>query len=264
MGYGYSRTRSGGPRSWNELKRIMDVPIKPKRSVETGIDTVDEVFGGGLPVGTTIFYGPSGSGKSEFAGRLAMWFDNVAYIFSESTDDITRFINEKNVHTFDYTSYTPMWKIAVQELWTIIENLEPDLVIIDSVTDFLGVNKAMMAETDLRNGMKSIHRSAKDIPIIAISEVRGTGFSQSTAGGEGVKHNSTMVVEFGHEFMDFANKAEAFGAGIGEELYYIRVEKRKGGGAKTGRYRVILQGDDEIVLEKITPGRVRNYEERRW
>jgi predicted ATP-dependent serine protease len=215
----------------NLLKRMN--PGRPNvKRFPTNIPSLDKYLGGGLPSGLTVAYGEAGSGKSLWAKQVATHTrGKVLYFTCEVLNDAPPKDKFPHVETVDYTKFRPKFDKAIYELFTYINVLKPDLVIIDSLTSFLGVSSKALAESDIRKGVWQIHLQADGgCPILGISEVRGTGYSRTTAGGEGVKHGCTALIQFYEHFLSNERYASSFpNHELGDVVYTIQVMKDKHG-----------------------------------
>jgi len=225
--------------SYSDIKWRINPKRRPPKRHKTELDTFDE-WTGGIPYGLTIIYGTAGCGKSLLARTISTLSKGCIYLACEVQSDAPE--NLDNVIMVDYTTHKPNYKRALNELDLLIEHLEPELVIIDSLTSFLSVTN--MGEADLRKGVSPIHTQYEGkIPIIGISEVRGNGYNRSTAGGEGVKHACSMLIEMEHEIIQFPSIAESYGMDIGDDVYTLRVVKDKHNISNTKSAKVILKNN---------------------
>lgn len=220
----------------------------------TNIPSLDEFLGGGLPSGLTIVWGSAGSGKSLFARQCAENIGStgkVLYFCCEVLTDAPRRSNFPNIDTVDYTTYRPNYKQAVTELFSFIEHMKPDLVVIDSITSFLGVTNKAISEASIRDAVWDIHLNAEGLcPIIGISEVRGTGFSRTTAGGEGVKHGCSMLLQCYKHFLTTDRYAEGFkDHDVGDVVYTLEVQKDKQGLARNTPCEVTYEGEGQYLVK---------------
>lgn len=257
---------SGGnksPVSWEKIKHRINPKPRPARRYKTGIPTLDE-WTGGLPYGTTVIYGSAGCGKSLLARTIATKAEHCLYFCSEVFSDAPAHQEYPNVDIIDYTNSTflPHWRKALDELDMFITKLEPTLVVIDSVTSFLSRTKKAVKEADVPEGLSTIHRNYEGVvPIICISEIRGVGYARSTAGGESVKHNNSMLIEMEHTVVQFDGQVEQYGVERGEDVYTLRVVKDKHNVASNKLARVELDMDDN---PKISPAKKLGVKRSPW
>ena len=227
-------------RPWDDkMKFRINPKVRPVKRFATGIEPIDKVFGGGLPYGLTTFFGEGGSGKSLLAGNIAKGH-KALYFTCEVLSDSPRGPDLPNVTTVDYTQYPVQAQRALEELFTYIEHLKPEVVVIDSLTTFFSRSRKALPESEVREMVSKLHMNAEGrIPIIGISEVRGTGFTRTTAGGEGVKHGCSMLVSFEKEFIKYESQQRALKSDYGTLVYTMQVEKDKHGIAHTARIKLI-------------------------
>ena len=161
--------------------RLNPKPRRVKR-FKTGIEDFDKITGGGLPYGLSTFYGCAGSGKSLLARNIAK-DKKCLYFACEVTSDAPSHEDYPNVDTVDYTRYLPNPERALAELFTFYEQFKPDMMVIDSLTTFFSKSRKALPESDVREMVSKLHVACDGVvPIIGISEIRGTGFSESPAG----------------------------------------------------------------------------------
>jgi len=225
-------------------------PTPPKASMfPTNIPTLDEHLGGGLPFGLTCIYGGAGVGKSELARSIALQCaksgEYILYFCCEVLSDAPK---HESIDVVDYTRYLPNAKRAVNEMNLFIDELEPSLVILDSMTSFFSISRKALPESELREVISQVHTSCEGkLPILGISEIRGTGYNETTAGGEGVRHANTCLIYLEKKVIRFKSDAEAYGLDMSDVAYFLNVEKHKWGTAKTHRVRVMYDDDEKFM-----------------
>lgn len=252
---GGRRTASSNQRqqpqiNYDKIKWRLNPDFPRREMIETGIETVDAYFGGGLRKGLHTFYGPAGTGKSKMARSIALALaedsNYVLYVCCEVLSDAPE---HDNVDRVDYTRYIPNAKRALSELQMFIEKLEPSLVIIDSMTSFFSVSRKALPESELREIIAKLHMDCEgEIPIIGISEVRGKGYNEVTAGGTGVQHACNMLVYFERQTIRYRTDQEAYNMNFGDTVFWVTVEKDKWGLCGTKRKKVTYDEEDKPVL----------------
>lgn len=224
------------------LKKRVNPVDRPYIRYKTGIPSFD-VWTGGLPRGFIVFVGAAGSGKTLMARAIAAKAKRALYFTCEVGMDAPPHSQFRNVDRIDYTKYKSKAKNAIMELKTYIDELKPDIVVIDSVTSFFSLG-AMLPETQTRIYVWELHGTYDNVlPIIGISELRGSGFYEHAAGGRGVDHGNSMLVRFEHNIIRFDNQAALYNAKPGDNVYSLFVEKDKQGLAKTEPGIITLNGD---------------------
>ncbi len=221
----------------NAMKRIQKERWVARR-YPSGIKSVDDIFGGGLPFGLSIFVGEAGTGKSLLMKNIARKTGKKAmYIGCESKVDNPN----TDVVFADYTSYLPNWKKAVDECFGLARDLNVDLLCIDSLTTFCsGTNKAVM-EADIRPAVFRIANMCEGkIPVIGISEVRGSGNLIYPAGGQAIAHACSLYVWFYRQKMNRWSYEKYHAGGEGEVVWSADIIKDKEGRAMQGNEFRIL------------------------
>lgn len=244
--------------------RLNPMP-RPINRHKTNIPSLDDFFGGGLPKGLSIFWGESGAGKSLCARNVAInQTGKVLYVCCEVLSDAPDRVKYPHVIIADYTKMRPSFQNAVNDLFGMIEELKPNLVVIDSLTSFLGVTNKALPESSIREGIWSIHLNAEGVcPIIGTSEVRGAGYNMSTAGGEAVKHGCTMLVYFYKHLL--VREAQLVGFpthNIGDIVYTIDVQKDKHGLACNRPNEVEYIDDCNYKIQSLRPKAVQQVMEK--
>lgn len=235
-------------------------PEPPRANMySTRIPTLDEHMGGGLPFGLTCIYGGAGVGKSELARSIAMQCakagEYILYFCCEVLSDAPK---HESIDVVDFTRYLPKASRAFVEMNLFIENLEPSLVILDSMTSFFSISRKALPESELREIIAKVHTDCEGkLPILGISEIRGTGYNETTAGGEGVRHANTSLMYMEKKTIRYKSDAEAYGLNISDVAYFLTVEKHKWGTARTHRVRVMYEEDEKympILMAKRSEG----------
>jgi len=214
---------------WEPLKKRLRAPGSSTHKVkrfDTHLHDVNYLFGGGLPYGLTIFVGAEGTGKTLLSHTIAKR-SKTLYFYCEDRVDA---VQHKNVVNVDYVSFLPKWSKAVKQLFKFIEMLKPALVIVDSITTFLSETNKAVEEADVRSGIFEIARhSSGVIPIIALSQIRGSGSFEYPAGGRAVSHAPILYVWFHRNRVVNRWDADRFGAKIGDIVWTVEVIKDKQG-----------------------------------
>jgi energy-coupling factor transporter ATP-binding protein EcfA2 len=264
-------SRSKGSKSkfapfFDDKKREMETPQVPewrlfksgtlpsKRNTNvapTNVEVLDKFLGGGLPKGLTIFVGEAGSGKSTLARFIAKSMKNVLYVTAEKTSDDPE---AEGVMVMDYRSFLPRWNKCLAEVLVTAEALKVDAIVIDSATRFFsGTNKAV-EEADLRPALFELARKTENIiPVIAISEVRGSGWNMYPAGGQAVAHAPVLLIWFSKFVCRSPESSGRFDKNIGDKVWIIEVGKDSRNLAQSNAEFEVKYGDKEGQIELIEP-----------
>jgi len=251
--------RSSSIDSWGDIKLTKYDDIKWRLNAKarkikkfiTKIPQLDAIFGGGLAVGLNTFLGEGGSGKSLMAREIAKQHKTL-YLCCEVLSDAPDSKEYPNVTAVDYTQYLVKPYKAIAELFTFIEELKPELVVIDSMTSFFSQSNKALPESDVREMVWKVHQACDNkIPIIGISEVRGQGYNRGPAGGQGVKHGCSMLVDFRANTIMSESQINLFDSKLGDIVYQVQVHKDKGGLATVYPHRLFWTPSKGYVVNKI-------------
>lgn len=248
---------------WGKLKKRLEDRQWTPRRYKTGLAALDKVLGGGIPNGLSIFAGPAGSGKTRLAHQIVESIadrfpddiDNddprVLYVCTESmADDPGRDI----CHVADYTVFIPNVEKAVNQLFGIIEELRVDVCVVDSVTNFLSSTRKAVEEADIRAGLRMINSLAdRNLPIIGLSQIRGSGQYERAAGGQAVDHSANMLISFQKKPIEASWDEDRYGASMGSVVWTMQVMKDKLRHARQDVvYKVNYSDKGELDLKDLT------------
>jgi len=252
-----------------ESSVTMRLNKKPRPTIRYPTYTgYDEVLNG-LPAGLTIFYGIYGSGKSfaarEIASSVVKAGYQVLYVIGEDLKDCPareQFTDcDGEIHSLDFSSYTPSALKSIETLIMAIKMLKPNLVIIDSLTTFLSTTSKAVPEADVREyTFKLAKLVSGSLPVIGISEVRGQGFNRNFAGGSAIGHAPILLVEFDKILVSRWDAAR-YDAPEGSYIWVMRVIKDRDGVANQGNEHIIeiIEEEDDMtgeVIQKIRTEKV--------
>lgn len=208
--------------------------------MKTNTGGVDDVLGG-LAYGMHIFYGKPGTGKSKMAktiaGSLAEQGKKILYVYGEDSFDAPDPRSNKNINTLDLLSWKPSPELATKYIFKSLEELQPELLVLDSLTTILGATTKAVPEADVREWTSklALHTSGK-IPVIAVSETRKY---DEPAGGMGVLFPAIMLCFFSKKTVDAKWDVDRYGGDIGETAYLMNVQKDRDGVANQGKEHIV-------------------------
>lgn len=212
------RSEDGGERrynfgvdyDWGKVKLRLNPEVKRREVESTRNRGLDDVLGGGLRKGLNLFCGEAGTGKTKMAKLITENFirfdSSVLYVCAEDLVDNPRRINKVKsggiLSVLDYTKYLPLAKKSLSQVLGACEKLEPDLLVIDSLTCLFSGTTKSVEEADIRENVFILAQKVSGvIPVVGISEMRGQGWSSRPAGGSAVYHSAIMTLLFGRELV---------------------------------------------------------------
>ena len=184
--------------------------------------------------------------NSLLARNIAVKSKKALYFYCESILDPPDPQIHPNVIPIDYSNpaYIPEYRKAIKQLLLFIEHLNPELVVIDSITKFFSVSKQALPESPLRFAMNDLHSLAIDLcPIICICEERGEGYNRGAAGGKGVLHSCNMEICFYKTFIESESQSLKYQRDINDVAYIMYVNKDKSGLSSLRKYLIDYNGD---------------------
>lgn len=225
-------TETGCP-DWAILKKRINKKPRKKSRQPSGLPNLDDLLGGGLPAGLITLYGKSGSGKSRLAkaiskGMLEQGFTGLHFFGEDSIDTLDPSID--NLNTIDMVQ----WKMGPQKATKCIlkccQELQPDFLILDSLTTIFGATSKAVMEADVREytAILSHHIEGK-LPTIAISETRGQGYSFRPAGGRGVLFPAIINILLDSKVVTNKWDSAKYQIPQGRRVWTLLVEKDRDG-----------------------------------
>lgn len=193
---------------WGKVRLRLNPEVKKWDVYSTGSKGLDNMLGGGLRMGLNLFCGEAGTGKTKMAkvitGNCVREGDRVLYVCAEDLVDNPkrgmRNDNDGKLSVLDYTKYLPMAKKTLGQVLGACEKLEPDLLVIDSLTCLLSGTTKSVEEADIRENVFILAQKVSGvIPVVGISEMRGQGWTSRPAGGSAVYHSANITLLFGKE-----------------------------------------------------------------
>jgi len=231
---------------------------RPKRifpRMKTGNNELDSVFGGGIPYGLTIFSGAAGTGKSRLAQEITSLLSKthkILYVYNESVIDALNFETDKpdNIFTANYIQFKPKWQVAIAELLFLLEHTGADVMVIDSLTTLFSETSKAVDEADIRGAIFDLKEKINtQIPVIAISQIRGSGAFTYSAGGQAVDHAADMLISFSKTSGKVAGNK--YVKSFTEYIWSISIVKDKTGMAEQHSRWEVIYADDGLHLVRM-------------
>lgn len=221
--------------------------------VYTGIKDIDTVFGG-FPYGITVFVGDAGTGKSMLAQHIANQMNRqgarVLYVFSESPIDVSEDNLDKGVMVANFFQFRPKWPVAIEQILYFLSTLDIDFLVLDSMTTLFSETTKAVDEADIRGAISELkERLQNQIPVIAISQIRGQGMFTSPAGGKAVDHVADLLVYFSK--VTGKSNAGQYQKSFGDYIWSINIQKDKTGMARQARKYEIIYANNTITLREV-------------
>jgi len=243
--------------NYNDIKyRLLGAGTRTKNfpRLKTGNASVDDAIGG-FPNGLTVLFGDPGGGKSKMAKWVA---ETVAKASKRKplvlvSEDVFDAPSTELCNVADYAAYQPRWEAAIDEAKCFLKNLNPPIVVIDSATTFLSNTSKAVEEADVRSGLWEISAIARaaNIPVIAVSQIRGEGYSLRAAGGRAVEHAGAMCIRFDRVECLSSWTAKRYNASEGDVVWSMVVTKDKHGLAHQGSLHRVIYNSDGPTLERV-------------
>jgi len=241
--------------SWSNIRLRLNKTPRPVDRVSTGWDSLDRIFGGGIPKGFTIIYGDAGTGKSKLTQCITAGLINQnltgAYFIGDDLRDAPKAI-PKDLNTLDFIAYKMSPERACKSILMALTQLQPNFAVIDSLTTIFGATLKAVPESEIREWVQSLaqHISGK-IPVIGISEMRGSGFNYKPAGGTGVLFPSVTNIHLQKVRIKHKWDAHRYNGREGEYKWIIAVTKDRDGVAIQHKEFIIEYIGDEPLISDI-------------
>jgi hypothetical protein len=239
---------------WFFLQKRMNRQPRPAVRVSTNRVELDNVLGGGVPLGLTTIYGDSGTGKSKLANSIAYGIlqrpGRLLYFYGEDSKDAP-VPDGKTVINVDMMSWKPAPEKACKILLKYCEMLQPTIVIIDSMTSIFGATNLAVQEAEVRTWVQVFaeHISGK-LAAVGISETRGTGYNIKTAGGTGVLFPSITNIYLEKIKLDNKWTAYRYRGKEGDRVHTFYVAKdRDGKASQLKEYILTYMGEEPFFNE---------------
>jgi hypothetical protein len=240
--------------NWSNIRKRLNKERRAVARVPTGWGSFDQLLGGGVPSGLLVIYGDPGTGKSKLTKMITQGLieqDMAAtYFVGDDTIDAPQTIPGL-LNIIDFVAYKMSPERACKSILMALTELQPNFAVLDSISTIFGATIKAVPEAELREWVQVLaqHVSGK-IPVIGISETRGTGYNYKPAGGTGVLFPAITNIHLQKVRVKHKWDAHRYGAREGEYRWLITVTKDRDGVAMQNRDFILEYiGDEPLVTE---------------
>lgn len=187
--------------------------IQARQKVSTGLETLDEIIGGGLPAGSlTEIYGGEGVGKTALAMYLLGRMATGVYV------DVEHKYSELYARVFDVNPQTPViTPVYMEDIWEQMElyaAMGVDMIVLDSMAAQVPIKEQNERDASKVAGVSMVSgfMSRRLMPLLNICFRTGTilvfinqprdninavrwGEQRHTPGGHAPKHYAMLRIE---------------------------------------------------------------------
>lgn len=187
-------TSKSTPKPINEIS-LLEIP-----RIKSGFSELDNVLGGGIVAGSIILLGGEpGIGKSTLLLQMALAINTkkVLYISGEESESQLKMRAERLAPNADINHCYILTETVTQEIFKHIENLKPDLVIVDSIQTLQSglIDSAAGSISQIKECAAEFQHYAKTsaVPVFLIGHITKDG---SLAGPKILEHIVDTVIQF--------------------------------------------------------------------
>ncbi|MBQ7550775.1 MAG: DNA repair protein RadA [Bacteroidales bacterium] len=181
-------------------KKIDEISLVALPRVHSGFTELDRVLGGGIVAGSIILLGGEpGIGKSTLLLQMAMQIQGkrILYISGEESESQLKMRAERLSSTSNHTDLYVLTETNTQDIFAHIENLQPQLVIIDSIQTLQSnlLDSAAGSISQIRECAAEFQHYAKTstVPVFLIGHITKDG---TLAGPKILEHIVDAVLQF--------------------------------------------------------------------
>lgn len=198
------RRRSSSPSGNAKAKRLSEVGSGEYERIDTGIDELNRVLGGGLVKGSLVLIsGEPGIGKStiimQTAANIAAQGKTVLYVSGEESEEQIKMRADRICRVLPSSLYV-VSETNMENVEKVCENVKPDFLIIDSIQTAYSstLDSAPGSVSQVRVCGNQLMKLGKTngIPIFIVAHVTKNG---ELAGPKTVEHLVDCVLNFSGE-----------------------------------------------------------------
>ena len=198
------RRRSSSPSGNVKAKRLSEVGSGEYERIDTGIDELNRVLGGGLVKGSLVLIsGEPGIGKStiimQTAANIAAQGKTVLYVSGEESEEQIKMRADRICRVLPSSLYV-VSETNMENVEKVCENVKPDFLIIDSIQTAYSstLDSAPGSVSQVRVCGNQLMKLGKTngIPIFIVAHVTKNG---ELAGPKTVEHLVDCVLNFSGE-----------------------------------------------------------------
>jgi DNA repair protein RadA/Sms len=182
----------------SNLAKVSDIDVKEDKRINTKIDELDRVLGGGIVAGSVILVGGDpGIGKSTLMMQLSDKIKNytILYVSGEESQKQIKLRCERL--GFEHDEFYILSETSLEIIAAVVDKLEPDVVIIDSIQTIYRseIESSPGSVSQLRESTAAIIQiaKAKNISFFLIGHITKEGV---IAGPKVLEHMVDTVLQF--------------------------------------------------------------------
>ncbi len=182
----------------SNLAKVSDIDVKEDKRINTKIDELDRVLGGGIVAGSVILVGGDpGIGKSTLMMQLSDKIKEytILYVSGEESQKQIKLRCERL--GFEHDEFYILSETSLEIIAAVVDKLEPDVVIIDSIQTIYRseLESSPGSVSQLRESTAAIIQiaKAKNISFFLIGHITKEGV---IAGPKVLEHMVDTVLQF--------------------------------------------------------------------
>ncbi|MCX7877410.1 MAG: DNA repair protein RadA [Ignavibacteria bacterium] len=182
----------------SNLTKLSEINSLDENRIRTGIDELDRVLGGGVVRGSVVLIGGDpGIGKSTLMMQLSHKLVDKVVLYVSGEESQTQIKLRSDRLGLGYDNFYVLTETSFEIIATVIEKINPDLVIIDSIQTVYrnDVESGPGSITQLRESTYAVIQIAKarNVSFFIIGHITKEGF---IAGPKVLEHMVDTVLQF--------------------------------------------------------------------